>query len=248
MPAMLNRLASYAKQPSALRDFFCAFCLALLVVFFACEGVMAQAGVDVDKSADSLMVVLRETMGSDYKQDEKLQPVGPMRAKLSDGREVEVASAAFALLGDMHIRFVFDGPSAMPNAKPQDLVRLGMTPEQALQRAVSNIKRVYGNPVAAPFTAGLMQVQGKSPDYDSSYFLDRAFWRDLLRRHPEGILVGVPKRGGLVFTPMSNGEAVDNLRKGIGYLYSSSGSLRVSSALYLFRDDRWTVFQPPQPQ
>ena len=136
----------------------------------------------------------------------------------------------------------------MPNAKPQILAGLGIIPEQALQRAVGNIKRMYGNPVAKPFTAGLMQVQGKSPDFDSSYFLDREFWRSLLRKHREGILVGVPKRGGLVFTPMSNGEAVGNLRKGIGYLYSSSGSMRISSALYLFKDDRWTVFQPPQPQ
>jgi hypothetical protein len=93
-----------------------------------------------------------------------------------------------------------------------------------------------------------MLVQGKSPDLDSSYFLDRDFWRDLLRQHPEGILVAVPKRGGLLFTPMSDGKAVENMRKGIAYLYSSSGQMRVSSALYLFKDDRWTVFQPPQPQ
>lgn len=89
-----------------------------------------------------------------------------------------------------------------------------------------------------------MQVQGRSPDFNSSYFLDREFWRGLLKQHPDGILVAVPKRGGLVFTPMNNREAANGLRKGIGYLYSSSGSMRV----YLFKDDRWTVFQPPQPQ
>jgi len=209
---------------------------------------MAQNPQDIDKSAQNLMVVLRESMGGVNKQDEMLQPMGRMRVKLADGKEVDVESAAFLLLGDMHIRFVFDGPSYMPNAKLQDLARLGINPEQALQLAVGNIKRVYGNPVVKPFTAGLMQVEGKSPDFDSSYFLDRDFWRKLLRQHPEGIVVGVPKRGGLVFAPLSDSTAVDSLRRGIAYLYSSSGQMRVSSALYLFKDDHWTVFQPPQAQ
>jgi len=93
-----------------------------------------------------------------------------------------------------------------------------------------------------------MQVQGKSPDLDSSYFLDRAFWQNLLRQHREGIVVAAPKRGGLLFTPLADSEAVDVLRKSIADLFSSSESLRVSSALYLFKDDRWTVFQPPHPQ
>lgn len=230
-----------------LRDRFRACGVAVSVFFLACESAAAQADLAADRSARNLMVVLRESTGAN-KQDETLQPMGRMRARLSDGKEVDVETAAFPLLGDMHIRFVFDAPSHMPNAKPQDLVRLELSPEQALQLAVGNIKRTYGSPVVKPFTAGLMQVQGKSPDFDSSYFLDREFWRGLLKQHPEGIVVGVPKRGGLVFTPLSNGEAVNGLRKGIAYLHSSSGSMRVSSALYLFKNDRWTVFQSPPPQ
>ena len=244
---MLNRLVARAKLLGFPRDRFRSCCLALFVFFLACEIATAQTGLAVERSAQNLMVVLRESTGAN-KQDEALRSMGKMRAKLPDGKEVDVESAAFLLLGDMHIRFVFDGPSYMPNAMPQDLARLGVNPEQALQLAVGNIKRVYGSPVVKPFAAGLMQVQGKSPDFNSSYFLDREFWRSLLKQHPEGILVAVPKRGGLLFTPTSNGEAMNGLRKGIAYLYSSSGAMRVSSALYLFKNDHWTVFQPPQPQ
>ena len=143
------------------------------------------------------------------------------------------------------VRFVFDGPFSMPSATPQDLALLNLSPDQALQLAVNNIKRVYGAPIAKPLTGGLKEVEGKSPDLDSSYFLDRAFWRNLLRQHREGIVVAVPKRGTLLFTPLTDSSAVDGLRKGIAYLYSVSENLRVSSALYLFKDDRWTVFQPP---
>ena len=135
----------------------------------------------------------------------------------------------------------------MMNATPKDLEKLNLTPEEALRVALANIKRVYGAPAAKPWN-DLMQVQGKSPDLDSSYFLDRDFWRALLSRHPEGVLVAVPKRGGLLYTPLSNADAVESLRRGVGFLHSSSERLRISSALYLFKDDKWSVFQAPAKQ
>jgi hypothetical protein len=46
-----------------------------------------------------------------------------------------------------------------------------------------------------------MVVAGESPDFDSSYFLDRSFWDALSLTHPEGIVVGVPKRSGLISAP-----------------------------------------------
>ena len=201
----------------------------------------AQTKSDWNDSADNLMVVLRESAGAN-KQDEALKPTGKGKVKLPDGKEVEVEFSWFDYIGDMHIRFVFDGPQSMINAKPQDLERLKLTPEEALRLAVANVKRVYGKPGSVPWS-DLMQVKGKSPDLDSSYFLDREFWQSLLKQHPEGIVVAVPKRGGLLYTPLSNTTAVDRLRRGVFKLYESSERLRVSSALYLFKDDKWTVFQ-----
>ncbi|MBR1091478.1 hypothetical protein JQ621_28810 [Bradyrhizobium manausense] len=238
---MSFRLALLSKQRRVLASYACLCAFALLSGSLAPRDATAQT---VDKSADNLMVVIRETPGAN-KQDEALEPMGKLRARLADGKEVELELATFKFLGDMQIRFVFDGPVSMLNAIPQDLARLHLSPEQALRLAVDNLKRVYGAPVATPWTGGLMQVQGKSSDLDSSYFLDREFWRARLREHPEGILVAVPKRGGLVFVPLSDGQAVDTLRRGVTYLYSSSEYLRVSSALYLFKDDHWAVFQPP---
>jgi uncharacterized protein YtpQ (UPF0354 family) len=208
---------------------------------------MAQSRAGVDTTADNLMAVLRESFGAN-KQDEELKPTGKVRAKLPDGKEVEFEMASFEFIGDMHIRFVFDGPQTMVNATPQDLARLNLNADQALRLALSNIKRVYGAPSAKSWTGGLMQVQGKSPDLDSSYFLDRDFWRALVKKHPEGLVVAVPKRGGLVFAPLSDARAVDGLKKNVAYLHSSSERFRVSGALYLFKDDRWTVFQPTHVQ
>ena len=58
-----------------------------------------------------------------------------------------------------------------------------------------------------------MQVKGSSPDLDSSYFLDKEFWNELLKQHPE-----------------------------------RSRRLRISSALYLYKDGKWSVFQAPATQ
>src|SRR5262245_28088387 len=156
-------LARRAKLRYAWRNYVHLCGVALLGGSLAWSCALAQNAPAADTSAQNLMVVLRESTGAN-KQDETLEPLGKGRARLPDGREAEFEVAAFAFLGDMHIRFVFDGPTSMLNAKPQDLARLRVNPVQALQLAVGNIKRVYGDPVAKPFTGGLMQVQGKSPD------------------------------------------------------------------------------------
>lgn len=211
-----------------------------------CAGAAAQPSAAIDNSASNLMVVLRESPGAN-KQDETLVRIEKAKVKLADGKEFEFDPGWYSYLGDMHIRFVFDTPHAMPGASPADLERLGLSPEAALELGVANIKRVYGEPKAKPWN-NLMQVQGKSPDLDSSYFLDRSFWRALLKEHPEGIVALVGKRGGLLYSPLSNTKAVDGMRRSVAYLHSSSENLRISSALYLFKDDKWSVFQPAVKQ
>ena len=204
---------------------------------------LAQSNRGFDDSASNLMVVLRESQGSN-KQVESLVPMGKAKAKLQDGREIEIDTGWFEYLGDMHVRFVFDTPTSMPNASPKDLERLGLTPEAALELAVRNIKRVYGEPRAVPWE-NLLQVKGKLSDLDSSYFLDKEFWNMQLKKHPDGVVALVAKRGGLLFAPLSDTKAVEGMKKSVAYLHSSSERMRVSSALYLFKDGKWSVFQAP---
>lgn len=209
---------------------------AALLLFFS--GNVAAAPTD---EADNLLVVLRGFPGAN-KQAEGLVAVGKVEATLPNGKQVELYPAWFQYIGDMYVRFVFDKPNSFENAETKDLTRLNLTPEQALTLAVSNIKKKYGSPTAVPWN-DLMSVSGKLPDLDSSYFLDLEFWRSLLKQYPDGLVVAVPKRGGLLYAPIANASAVEGLRKGISYLYASSEKMQVSSALYLFKDDKWSVFQ-----
>ena len=194
------------------------------------------------------MVVVRESIGAD-KKDESFKPTGKAKAKLQDGREIEIEMASWEFIGDTHIRIVFDGANSMTGATPADLANLNIRNiEDALSLAIANVKRVYGEPTSTPWTGGIFEVSGKSPDLDSSYFLDRDFWRKLLKKYPEGLAAIVPKRGGLLYAPASDIRAVEALKRGVFQLYSTSGVMRVSSAIYLFKDDKWSVLQSPAKQ
>lgn len=205
----------------------------------------AREAEDFEVSARNLLVLLRESPGAN-KQDETLTPFGTIRAKLPDGREVEFEASWFQYLGDMHLRLVFDGTLRVQSASPEDLERLRLSPEEALDQAVDNLRRRYGAPVAEPWTGGLMQVHGNAPELDSSYFLDRGFWQEQLRHSPAGVVAAVPGRGGLVFARADDATAVASLRFSAAALFASNDSARISSGLYLFKDGRWSVFQPPQ--
>jgi hypothetical protein len=220
-------------------------CLALA----AAGGALAAAPDpdEFDVSAANLLVVLRESPGAN-KQDERLEPFGKIVRRLDDGRNVEFEASWFQYLGDMHLRLVFDGERRVQSALPQDLERLHLSPEQALTLAVDNLRRRYGEPVAEPWSGGLMLVRGKSPDLDSSYFLDRSFWQEQARNYPEGIVVAAPARGGLVFARADDMLAVTSLIFSAAVLYTADERKRLSSALYLFKEGRWSVFQPPQKQ
>jgi len=221
-------------------------------LFLACNALgaaacAAQESDSIDTSAGNLIVVLRESRGAN-KQDETLRPFGKMRGVLPDGKEVDLDISWYKYLGDMHLRLVFDGGQSMQSASSEDLARLHLNPDEALKLAVQNLRRVYGAPAAQPWSGNLMQVQSGATDLNSSYFLDREFWRELQARHPEGLVVAVPRRGGLVYAPVSDEAAVSDLRFSAAALYAGGPGARLSSALYLFKDGRWSVFQAAQAQ
>jgi hypothetical protein len=193
---------------------------------------------------ENFMLILREVEGAN-KQEFGFKATGPTTATLNNGETVTINSAWFDLIGDMHVRFVIDGEHSMQNLNAEEFSELGLTPEQAAEIAISNIKRRYGAPQATPWEGGIMLVAGESPDLDSSYFLDHEFWQTQLVKYPTGLIVGVPKRGGLIYAPVSDSQAVSLLERNIRTLYESSDNMRVSSALYMFKDGQWTVHRKP---
>jgi hypothetical protein len=214
--------------------------LAVLGAAIVSAGARAQR---IDPSVEKLMVLLREWRGGD-KQDETLVPVGKVSTNFG-GENLNMEFAWYGFLGDMNVVFVFDQPHSFRHVTAEEFARFHLTPDQAVERAIANIKRVYGTPRVVPYQTGILEILGASPDLDSSFVLDRPFWRKQLALYPEGLVAAVPHRGGLAFTPLSNTAGVAALRRDIAYLHRTSEKLRISSGLYLFKDDRWTVFQAP---
>lgn len=193
----------------------------------------------------NLMVVLREGNGSIGK-DTSLTPMKGFNTTDADGKDVALSLAWFSFIGDMHLRFVYDSPHIMRNLTAEEFESLKLTPGEALRLAVCNIKKAYGHPKIRPLDGNLMFVKCSSPDLDSSYFLDDIFWQNQLIKHPEGLVVGVPERSGLLFVPASDSLAVAKFRQSIGEIFAGSENKRISSALYLYKDNCWSVFQDPQ--
>lgn len=231
----VGRVAARIVGIMALKTLILTLCMTM---------TMHAHATDRPEVDENFMLVLREVEGAN-KKEFGLVPTGPSTAMLEGGEKVTFNLAWFNLIGDMHVRFVMDGEHTMQNLTMEELSKMGVSPEQAVELAVANIKNRYGSPRATEWDDGIMLVSGESSDLDSSYFLDRAFWDDLLGAHPEGVVVGVPKRGGLIFAPVADRSAVTALEASIGALYETSENLRVSSALYLYKGGRWSVYRNP---
>ena len=196
---------------------------------------------------DTILVVLRHTADAS-RGDDAFAPVATIQVPLPNGTTASMAPAWYDLIGDLQARLVYVAADSMRTLHAEELAALALTPEQALAVALANLERLHGAPVASAWH-NLQAVKGRSEDYDSSYFLDRAFWRHLLTEHPEGLVVAVPRTDLLLFAPASDTAAVDSLRHGVAGLWAGGGDYRLSAALYLFKDGRWSVFQaaPPAP-
>ena len=194
---------------------------------------------------DSLLLVLRERPGTN-KAEESLAPVEPFSVPMPGGAAATMAPAWFDVIGDLQLRLVRHTPDYVFTLHASELDELKLGVEDALAVALANLHRLHGAPVARPWH-NLQRVGGRTEDADSAYFMDRAFWRARLDEHPGGLVAAVPRTDLLLFAPLADTAAVDSMRRGVPGLHAGGGDYRLSSALFLFKDERWRVFQAAQP-
>lgn len=192
-------------------------------------------------------LALRERAGAN-KTDESFAPVKPFEVDGPGGIKAWMAPAWYDLIGDLQLRLVRqDGDVVYTLHLVEQLDELKLGTQDAVALALANLRRLHGEPVAAPWH-NLQRVSGRDEDVSSAYFLDRAFWRQQLAEHPHGVVVAVPRTDALLFAPLADVAGIDRMRQGVPGLHAGGGEhYRLSSALYLFKDDRWTVFQPATP-
>lgn len=217
----------------------------LLPLLAAAMPSFSHAEQDTARTRGNLMAIVRESFVT-TSADEGFKPVGRMKLKFSNGEEVELDLAAWSFMADANFRFVFKGEATAVSATSRDMADLrlqGM--DDALALALANQRRVSGEPRTRAWGLGLTAVEGRLPEFNSTYLLDRAFWNAELEKHPEGLVVAVPSYSELFYVPLADSESVDGLRLAVTYLHKNARKYRVSSALYLFKDGRWSIFQTP---
>ena len=193
---------------------------------------------------DSVLFVLRERPGAN-KAEHSLALVEPFEVPIPGG-VATMAPAWFDLVGDLQLRLVRHTPDHVMALHASELDALALRPEGALALALANLHRLHGAPTARAWH-NLQRVGGRDEDADSAWFLDDAFWRARLAEHPDGLVAAVPRTDLLLFAPLADVAAVDSMRRGVPGLHAGGGDYRLSSALYLFKDGRWGVFQAAQP-
>ena len=198
-----------------------------------------------DPRLATLLLVLRERPGAN-KTDDAPALVEPFEVPLPGGAVATMAPAWFDLIGDLQLRLVHHTADHVLALHAGELDELALGVEDALALALANLHRLHGAPAAHPWHE-LQRVGGRSEDADSAYFMDRAFWRARLAEHPDGLVVAVPRTDLLLFAPLADTAAVASMRRGIPGLHAGGADWRLSSALYLFKDDRWSVLQPAAP-
>ena len=207
--------------------------------------MMTPPSTEPPIAPDTVQFVLRERPGAN-KIDDSLALVEPFEVPLPGGAVATMAPAWFDLIGDLQLRLVRSTPDCILTLHASELDALAPSVDEALALALANLHRQHGEPGASQWH-NLQRVGGRTEDVASAYFLDRAFWRARLAEHPAGLVAGVPRTDLLVFAPRVDGAALDSMRRGVPGLHASGGDWRLSSALYLFEDDRWSVFQPAAP-
>ena len=207
--------------------------------------MMTPPSTEPPMAPDTVHFILRERPGAN-KTDDSLTQVEAIEVPLPGGAVATMAPAWFDLVGDLQLRLVRHTPDHVLALHAGELDEMALGVDEALALALANLHRLHGAPAARPWHE-LQRVGGRSEDADSAYFLDRAFWRARLAEHPGGLVVAVPRTDLLLFAPLADTAAVDSMRRGIPGLHAGGGDWRLSSALYLFEDDRWSVFQAAAP-
>lgn len=160
-------------------------------------------------------------------------------------------TVAYGYLGDMQLRLVFEQPGqSLPAAvRHEDLARLDLTPQKAVAHAAANTRKANGGPQVTPLADGVYALRGQHLEYNASYLLDRAFWRQQLEKFPQGLLAALPRKGVLLFAAAGDPAVQAELVKQASRILGAADTARVSDCIYRFDATGWhPLADLPRPQ
>ncbi|MDO5652563.1 MAG: hypothetical protein Q4G39_00430 [Brachymonas sp.] len=205
------------------------------------------------RETSNLVLSVRQASGV-MQPHEALVPLSASDYPQAYSSAVPADVATFGYIADLMVCFAFkeDERDEMALARGHDLLRLQLTPEQALAHAIVNFKRSYSSPVATQLPDTLVwQVHSNAPfALNSNVVFDAVFWSRQRAQHGD-LLVALPKRGIVLFIPANQAEAVSQLTQFAQSHYPQLPHQRMSDYLLHCTGAGWNVecrlFPPPLP-
>ena len=212
-----------------------------LLTIFVCS--LIGTGILMAKEAipENFMVVIREAENAQH-SSVMLKPEYPQTAEI-DGEVVEINMAWFSLIGDTQIRFVFDSETTMANVDVDEFLSYELSPQEAIDTAVTNIEKSYGIATYSKWQEGIYIVEAGSDDLASSHFLNDRLWLKVEEEFPDGIVAAIPDRGTLLFAPLADENASSLLVNNVQRLMESSEAQGVSRYSYIRVNNEWELVQ-----
>ncbi len=191
-----------------------------------------------ERTRDHLYAIVHRWPGT-CQAHEQVQPPEQSLARGEDARDV----LALGYLADLRLRFVFaqPGTEAVALARASDLARLGLTPHQALALATLHLRKAAGIPHLHAQANGTYLLQAAHAMLLESHLLDRNFWRGLLERFPQGVVVAMPRRGWMALAPADDNAAQAQLFEAADAGFAAAGPQQLSGCLLHFDQTGWRL-------
>ena len=142
-------------------------------------------------------------------------------------------------LGDMVLVYAIDYPSHVASVTQAHLDTSQLSEIRLKEKADLNLSRLLENiQIHQQNSAFMVVVDGF---YESSTILDRTLWTDISRQLEDDVVMVVPARDLVLFTPASNTEGVDFLAEARDNILVN-GTHQLSSLMYIWRDEGWQIF------
>jgi len=184
-------------------------------------------------TAESLMAVLKTANW-----------LAQMEAKLAEkGQSTKLVS--FPLAGDLRVVLVQDSPLMTRPLEDSDLAELGLSGEQALSRALENLKQAAGGfKLAEPKPGMGLYAMALANGYDASMMILHSEWPALQSRVQGDIVVAPIGRDILLVTGSGNTEALKMLTQVLEAEKRDPGAAYpITTELYRWTPEGWQPFR-----
>lgn len=206
------------------------------VVFGGCvAGEEVATTTSVDVVANHLPLARREELVAALRTKSYLDRIGP-------------GPVTKPLVGELVILLMVDSDVASRSANGNDLIALGLTPEDALAVGLANVSRIAGRVKdrLRKTGDGSLGIMGDGNYYGSSLLLDVDGWTHAASLVRGELVAAVPTRDALLYKWIEQPVDLAVFGQIAGHLHDES-PLRLSRDLLRWTGNGWEAMPNPAP-